>query len=273
MNIPLSPEDYQEPACPLCMDTDKSERIPVARIIQKLDEYLNRNDYPSALEHLNYWVKEAVALGDESGLLSLYNERMGLYRKISKKEEAIADAQAALLLLQKLKLEDGKTGGTTLLNAATVYKSFQLAEQALPLYEKALQVFEQVLSPADSLFGGLYNNMGLALVDLRQFDRANAYYAKALQIMAKIENSALEQAITHLNMADAASAQFGLESASDVIEEHLLTAQDLLEDTSLPRNGYYAFVAEKCAPSFRYYGHFFYAKQLEERARSIYERA
>jgi hypothetical protein len=91
--------------------------------------------------------------------------------------------------------------------------------------------------------------------------------------MAKIENGALEQAITHLNMADAATAQFGLEAASDVIEEHLLRAQKLLEDSTLPRNGYYAFVAEKCAPSFRYYGHFFYAKQLEERARSIYERA
>ncbi len=273
MTIPLSPEDYQEPACPLCMDTDKSERIPVARIIQKLDEYFNRNDYSSALDHLNYWVKEALALGDDGGLLSLYNERMGLYRKIGKKDEAIADARAALLLLAQLGHDGDKTGGTTLLNAATVYKSFQLSEQALPLYERALQIFKQVLSPTDSLFGGLYNNMGLALVDLRQYDRANDYYAKALEIMAHVENGALEQAITHLNMADAVTAQYGLESAAGMIEEHIGKAQDLLENSALPRNGYYAFVAEKCAPTFRYYGHFFYARQLEDRSRSIYERA
>ena len=273
MTIPLSPEDYQEPACPLCMDTDNVERIPVTRIIQKLDEHLNRNDYVSALDHLNYWIKEAVALGDESGLLSLYNERMGLYRKTGKQEPAIADAQAAVCLMRKLKLEDSKTGGTTLLNAATVYKSFQLADLALPLYEDALRIFEQTLSPTDSLFGGLYNNMGLALVDLKQFERANRYYDKALQIMAGIENGALEQAITHLNMADAATAQYGLEGAAQAIEERLQQAHDLLEDPTLPRNGYYAFVAEKCAPTFRFYGHFFYAKQLEQRARSIYERA
>ncbi len=269
----LSPEDYQEPACPLCMDTDPVQRIPVARIIQKLDESLNRNDYPSALNHLNYWVDEAIAVHDENGLLSLYNERMGLYRKIGKKEQAIADAQAALLLVSKLDIENSKTGGTTLLNAATVYKSFQMAKEALPLYERALAVFEQVLSPADSLFGGLYNNMGLALVDLKQYDRANDYYHKALEIMAHIENGALEQAITYLNMADAAVAQYGFEAASSTIEDYILKAQDLLEDETLPHNGYYAFVAEKCAPSFRYYGHFFYAKQLEERSRRIYEGA
>ncbi len=273
MTIPLSPEDYQEPACPLCMDTDKISHIPMVRIIQKLDEHLNRNDYSSALTHLNYWVNEATASGDEGGLLSLYNERMGLYRKIGKQDEAIADAKAALLLLAKLGHDSDKTGGTTLLNAATVYKSFQLSEQALPLYERALQIFEQVLSPADSLFGGLYNNMGLALVDLHQYDRANDYYAKALAIMARIENGALEQAITHLNMADAVVAQYGLEAAAGMIEEHIAKAQELLEDSTLPRNGYYAFVAEKCAPSFRYYGHFFYAKELEERARRIYEGA
>lgn len=269
----LSPEDYQEPACPLCMDTDPVQRIPVARIIQKLDAFLNRNDYPSALNHLNYWVDEATAVHDENGLLSLYNERMGLYRKIGKKEQAVADAQAALLLVSKLDLDNSKTGGTTLLNAATVYKSFQMAEQALPLYEKALAVFEQELSPADSLFGGLYNNMGLALVDLKQYDRANEYYSKALNIMAHIENGALEQAITYLNMADTTVAQYGFEAASGTVEDYILKAQDLLEDETLPRNGYYAFVAEKCAPSFRYYGHFFYAKQLEERSRRIYEGA
>ena len=271
--MPLSPEDYQEPVCPLCMDTDKAQQIPIPRIIEKLDEYLNRNDYRSALTHLSYWIDEAIAIGDDGGQLSLYNERMGLYRKMGKKEEAITDAETALSLLPKLGLDSDKTGGTTFLNAATVYKSFQFAEQALPLYEKALHIFEHTLSPTDSLFGGLYNNMALALVDLGQFNRANDYYSKALDIMAHIENGALEQAITHLNMADAASAQYGLEAAADRIEAHIQKAKELLENSVLPHNGYYAFVAEKCAPSFRYYGHFFYAKELEERARRIYEGA
>ena len=38
------------------------------------------------------------------------------------------------------------------------------------------------------------------------------------------------------------------------------------------RDGYYAFVCEKCASVFGYYGRFFYEKELTERARRIYER-
>ena len=37
------------------------------------------------------------------------------------------------------------------------------------------------------------------------------------------------------------------------------------------RDGYYAFVCEKCASVFGYYGHFAYEKELYERSRRIYE--
>jgi hypothetical protein len=37
------------------------------------------------------------------------------------------------------------------------------------------------------------------------------------------------------------------------------------------RDGYYAFVCEKCASVFAYYGDFLYAEELEERAKRIYE--
>ena len=38
------------------------------------------------------------------------------------------------------------------------------------------------------------------------------------------------------------------------------------------RDGNYAFVCEKCAPTFHYYGYFLWGAELEERARAIYER-
>ena len=41
----------------------------------------------------------------------------------------------------------------------------------------------------------------------------------------------------------------------------------------MPRDGYYAFVCEKCAPTFDYYGYFLIADDLNERAKAIYERA
>ena len=41
----------------------------------------------------------------------------------------------------------------------------------------------------------------------------------------------------------------------------------------IPRDGYYAFVCEKCAPAFDYYGYFADAEEAAKKAESIYERA
>ena len=46
--------------------------------------------------------------------------------------------------------------------------------------------------------------------------------------------------------------------------------KELLENYTL-RDGYYAFVCEKCASVFGYYGFFMYEKELHERSRRIYE--
>ena len=48
-------------------------------------------------------------------------------------------------------------------------------------------------------------------------------------------------------------------------------AKKLLDTPTLPQNGYHAFVCEKCAPTFEYYGYFLYANELKERAKRIYE--
>ena len=91
--------------------------------------------------------------------------------------------------------------------------------------------------------------------------------------MQTVPGGGLEQAITCLNMADAVEAAEGLEQGESRIYALLDQAYDLLRDESLERNGYYAFVCEKCAPGFSYYGYFAAAQELEEEARRIYERA
>ena len=91
--------------------------------------------------------------------------------------------------------------------------------------------------------------------------------------MAKVRGGALEQAVTCLNMADAVAAEQGLEAGEARIAELLDKAYTLLVDESLPRDGYYAFVCEKCAPGFAYHGWFAAAQELEQAARAIYERA
>ena len=48
--------------------------ISVERVIAKLDEHLNRNDYAAARRHLDHWLAEAEAAHDLRAKLSLLNE-------------------------------------------------------------------------------------------------------------------------------------------------------------------------------------------------------
>lgn len=241
------------------------------RILSKLDSYLHKNDYASAERHLLYWLGEAEASGDVRVALLVNNELMGLYRKQGMEEQAIARVDAAIGLINDRGLQGQIGAATTLLNCATVYKAFGRADDALPLFDDAKAIYEAQLKPDDGRLGGLYNNMGLALSDLRRFGEARELYFKAIDIM-KHNGSDLEVAITVLNLATLSENELGLEESSEAVDEYLSQARDILENWT-KRDGYYAFVCEKCASVFGYYGYFAYEEELTERSRRIYEGA
>ena len=266
----LRPEDYAEPQCPLCMDRSGVRFIPRQRVMDKFDEYTHRNDYAAAEKHMLYWLAEAQAGRDLQGQLLIYNELMGLYRKTGQKDKAFDSVRAACVLIDAMEIGDTVGAATAYLNAATVCDAFDLPEQSVPLFAKAERIYRDLLPPDDPRFGGLYNNMGLALAALQRYGEADTCYRKALDVMAQAEHGAREQAITYLNIADAACAQFGAEAADERINALLDRAQTLLEAPDLPHDGDYAFVCEKCAPTFTYYGRFAYGAELAERAKNIY---
>ncbi|MBQ6036037.1 MAG: tetratricopeptide repeat protein [Lachnospiraceae bacterium] len=281
-------EDYEEPKCLLDMNTEPVEAISVGRMIEKLDEYLSRDDYAAAERHLKYWLSEAEAGRDERGKLSVLNEMIGLYRKLSR-EAACTDAiEKALTLSESLGLQYSVTGGTTYVNAATGYESFGKIDEALALYENAQKVYEKVLKNDDSRLGGLYNNMALCLTAHERFREAEDLFFKALSVMEKQEHGEPEMAITYLNLCDLLSArsqpaeeEAEAPSAGEIpdsaaaaeakISEYLDRAEDLLNTPDLPRNGNYAFVCEKCAPVFGYYGRFLAEAEFRRRAEEIYQ--
>lgn len=245
--------------------------ISLERILEKLDGYFSKNDYKGACDHLLYWLREAESIDDKPSMLAILNELAGLYRKISLKQEAFDIVAKALWLIDEMGINENIGAGTTYLNCATVYKAFSLSEKALPLFLKAEKIYEKGLKSGDKRFGGLYNNMALALVDLKRFREAYDYYQKAISVMEKVVDGDLEVAITYLNIASLKEAELGLVEAEPFIKKLLKEAMKLL-DTHTNRNGYYAFVCEKCASVFGYYGYFAYEKELLERVRIIYER-
>lgn len=272
----IGPEDYMEPNCVLCGEPygtqPKVKPIPQQRIIEKMDEYMSRRDYAGAERHLLYWLAEAQLGGDKRGELLIRNELVGHYRKVGNREKALESGDEALRLLDELDFGGTISSGTTYTNVATACSAFGENQRALALFEKARAVYESAPRTAPELLGGLYNNMALACVALGQFDRAFDLYDKAMDAMSKVPGGVLEQAITCLNMANAVEARDGMEAGEHRIFDLMDRAWELLNDPSAPRNGYYAFVCEKCVPTFSYYGYFAAAEKLNERAKRLYER-
>ena len=271
----LKHEDYAEPQCLLCETDPQSKeasvtRIPTSRVIEKLDAYFAKNDLAGAERHLRYWEKEALEGGDDRGRFTVSNELTGLLRKLGRRDEALDYAARTLTLAEALGMSENVTGATALLNAGTVYKAFGEPEKGLPLFERAGAIYEAQLAPDDARLAGLWNNMALTLVDLGRFEEAAALYDKAIRLTEQTPGMQGDAAISLLNKANLIEARDGLLNGNDAICACLDRAEALLNDPALPRDGYHAFVCEKCAPTFGYYGYFAVCRELEERAEQIY---
>ena len=275
----IKPEDYKEPRCLMCDDFYNVENveernittIPVDRVINKLDSFFDRNDVEGAKRHLEYWLSEAREGRDKRGQIAVVNELLGLYRKMGLKDEAFKMVDEAKELIKKLKMEDSLTAGTVNLNIATVYEAFKMPKESLEGYEAALEIYKKYLDPYDKRFGGLYNNMALAMTSLKMYREARETYITAIEIMSHAQNGQPETAISYLNLANLAEEEHGIEVADDMITAYLKEAEKCLYDEANLKDGNYAFVCEKCAPTFRYYGWFLTANELEKRSKSIYE--
>lgn len=278
------------------LTTDMIRPVPQRRIIDKMDEYMSRRDYNSAERHLLYWLEEAKLGGDLQGQLMLRNELVGHYRKTGQKEPAMESAAKALDLLRELDMENTITAGTTYVNIATACGAFGDHERAIRLFEKARAAYESSSQTETQLLGGLYNNMALTCTELGRCEEALALYEKAADLMGRVPDGELEQAITYLNMANTVEVQLGLEAGEQQINALVERAEELLEakgeellgkgeaaltdGTDLramkqeerARLGYYAFVCEKCAPTFAYYGYFMTAESLTERSEELVKR-
>ena len=244
--------------------------VPQQRIMEKVDECMSRKDYPGVERVLLYWLEEAKAGRDLRGQLMIRHELVGHYRKTGERDKAHESAEDALRLLRELDYENSVSAGTTWVNCATACQAFGEPERALMLFEKARAAYEASAYTRPELLGGLYNNMALTCASLKRYEEALELYGLAMERMGQVRNGELEQAITQLNMANIYEEMLGAEEAEPQISACLDRAADLLDTPSVPRDGYYAFVCEKCAPTFSYYGWFLAARDFSQRAERIY---
>lgn len=268
--------DYEEPSCPLSggkefyyPGTASAEKIPVARVIEKLDSCYSKNDTAAAKRLLDYWQNEAFSAGDLSGELSVINELLGYYRKTGDKLNSDKTIVRAYELISLMDLQMTLSGATVMLNIATNKNAFGDSGEAADIYAEVLKIYNKELVPYDVKFAGLYNNYALSLADSGRTADAEKYFTAAIELCGKDKNEKINASVTYINMAE---MYYAINPLDDKIEDLLQKAWDILENEK-NQNGYYAFVISKCAPSFRRFGWFFVADKLTERARKIYERS
>ena len=274
----LDPFDYKEPRCATCggeefyyPDNDAPEgRIPVDRVIEKLDTLLNRNDMDGAGRLLRSWRDEAVALKDKNGELAVLSEMMGYYRKTKEKERGLESVKRGLELVEELELRGGVSAATIILNAATTLKAFGQAKDALPYYEEVLGIYREKLDPSDPKIAGLYNNYALTLVDLKNYEKAEKLYYSAIEILKNVKEGENDIAVTYVNLAHLYDDRDGDE---EKIDDCMNKAYEFLNSDKLTKNGYHAYVCSKCAPSFAYFGYFLIDEELKKRSEELYARA
>ncbi len=251
------------------------EKIEILRFIEQLDSYNIRQEYLAAQKHLEDGLKRATQLEDEGAKLTILSEMMGFYRIHNKKEKGLKATQEGLSMLEKHPLGDAITMATIFCNAATTLKAFGKAEEAMPYYESALVLYEGALLKTDKRYAALYNNMALAYADLGKTKEALKQCEKALAIVKAQKDGQPEMAITYLNMADIHLTMLNTnakteENHEDTIEKLIKMAYNCLQEYQGENDAYFAYVCQKCAPSFGYHGYFLYKTavlKMEEQAR------
>lgn len=244
------------------------DRIPVMRIIDKVNSFFARNDYDGAGRLLEYWEKEARALGDESGLVSVLSELVGYYRKVGNEKLGLKAIEEATTLLEKDGLTDKLSGATIYVNCATALKSFGRAEESLELFYKALSVYESDPEIDDYLLASLYNNMAFTLEDVGEFDKSEDFFNRAIDCLKDNADYQGEVAITYINLAE---LRYVIDETDPDTIRFIEKAISALRDPRNARDGDFAYILEKCVPSLEYFGYASDAEEFTRIYKDIYE--
>ena len=158
---------------------------------------------------------------------------------------SFGDNEAALPYFEKAKAvyEANQTTNKDLLGG--LYNNMALSCTALGRFDQALALYEKALDLMEDVPGGVLEQA------ITYLNMANAKEAQ-------------------LGMENAEAEIFRyLDRAEALIDQ----AQRLSGKGGIIHEGYYTFVCESCAPTFSYYGYFLTAEELNRRAKEIYERA
>ena len=154
-------------------------------------------------------IKEAVEEQDDSAIITLLNEMIGLCRDTSQKEKALIYCEQLKKLMIRMNLEGTKDYATSMQNIANAYRAFGLWDEAEEAFQIIEKTYEAYLDKGDYLWASMYNNWGLLYQEKQEYGKSAETLQKALSLIVQIPNNKIKEAITKTNLAN---SLFGLQT-------------------------------------------------------------
>jgi len=241
--------------------------INVQRFVIKLDYYFGMNDLEGAKAHLSYWENEALINNNFKALLTILNEELGFARRINDKELAY-HAIGGLDGLFDDERFNSPSYATIMVNMATSYSAFNELETALPIYEKAKDIFKKYNMLDSYEYASLLNNEATTLSDLKRYSEARLNIDKAIEILKNDKLHDVEIAVSLVNLAHITYDED--ESNFMEVERLLDLAWKYINSENQEHDHNYAFQLSKMSPSFKYFNREVEAYALDEVVKEIY---
>ena len=247
-------------------------KVDIERFLKKIDSYFNKNDLDGAGYCLKFWESEARKSSDDRALLTILNEYLGFCRRVNDKEKAISSISECKSLIDKLCISKTISAATIYINAATTSSHFGNLEEGLVLYDKAKTIYVDLDKKCTYEYATLLNNSAGVLNTLKKYDDAEKNYLDAIEILKRIENRDAEIALSltmlaHINFDRVDNPDY---SIYEKVENLLDDAIKYLTSDKIVRDGNFAFILTKCAPSFEYFKRTGQAKTMMKLANEIY---
>lgn len=199
--------------------------MQIEKILNEYDSMFGR----CSLDEIEQFLVDNINNTDDSSILfTLLNEIIGFCRDTTQKEKALKYCEDLKRLMNAMGIEGSAEYATAMLNIANAYRAFDMADQAVEIFERVLLVYNEKLQPFDFNYASLYNNWSLAYQELGEFEKAKEKLLQAMEIVDTYEEAIIPQATTRTNLA-ASLIQMGTDEAYDEAMIYLQEALNIFE--------------------------------------------
>ena len=199
--------------------------MQIEKILNEYDSMFGR----CSLDEIEQFLVDNINNTDDFSILfTLLNEIIGFCRDTTQKEKALQYCEYLKRLMKQMRIEGTSEHATAMLNIANAYRAFDMAKEAIEIFENVLLVYHKKLQPNDFNYASLYNNWSLAYQELGDFARAKEKLLQAMEVVDTYEEALIPQATTRTNLA-ASLIQMGTDEAYDEAMIYLHEALKIFE--------------------------------------------